>query len=127
MNPLIETASPEPVAPIAPAEIISADDWFEECKPSLAPALVEGVTIKGQPVYVARLTAAGLDAYGMEIDDTVPDIEARGAILAFALVRPNGVRIFDKLARSRLAQLPAEIAIPIIQKFREANGMTPKK
>ena len=128
MTPLIETASPEAPKIVTSADIISADDWFAECKPTLDPALVDGVTIKGQPVYVARLTAAGLDTFGEECDpEKVPDIEYRGAMLAFALVRANGTRIFDATARNRLSQLPADMATSIIQKFQEVNGMRPKK
>lgn len=124
--PLLETVDPTKAPRPGAADIIVADDFFEECLPSFPPVLVEGLAVKGLPVYVARLSAGGLDLYYKELDG-VPDAESRGAILAFCSVRPNGSRIFSASHRQQLSQFPADKAQAITAAFFEANGLGARK
>ncbi len=125
-TPRITTVDPVKDPRPTPADILSADDFFEECSPTFAPVAVEGIAVKGQPVYVARLTAGGLDSYFKEIDG-IPDEESRGAILAFAIVRANGSRVFAASHRAHLSQFPADKSLQITGAFFDANGLGGRK
>jgi hypothetical protein len=125
-RPTIQTAeAPTPIR-VDESTIVSADDFFEEYTAApLKPVAVPGIQVKGQPVYVCRLTAGGLDKFFDEVkSDSVPDDEYRGAVLAFAIVRENGSRVFEPRHRSRLSDMPGDKASEIIAKFYEVNGLS---
>ena len=126
VDQILRTVDPQKAPRPTGAEILAPDDYFEECAPTFAPVPVDGITVKGQPVYVARLSAGGLDSYFKEIDG-VPDEESRGAILAFAVVRANGSRVFTPAHRIQLSQFPADKSLQITGAFFEANGLGARK
>jgi len=122
----LTTADAVPAEPLTAGAIVSPDDFFEEyTSETLKPAIVENVLVKGQPVYVARLTAAGLDTFYDEVKgEEIPGNEYRGAIMAFAIVREHGTRIFEPRHRTRLSDMPAGTTSEIVAKFFEINGLS---
>ena len=127
VDQIISTIDPQKPPRSTPADIVSPEDYFAKCSPAFSPVLVDGATdAKGQPVYVAKLSAAGLDTYFKELDG-VPEAESRGAMLAFAIVRANGTRIFAASDRIHLSQFPADETQDIAGAFLEANRLGARK
>lgn len=125
-EPILTTVDPVAEPRATTADIVSPDDFFAKCSPAFPPELVLGASVKGEPVYVARLNVAGLGDYFKEIDGAA-DSEFRGAVLAACLVRANGTRIFHPTHRLQMSQYPADESQLIIGTFYEVNGLGARK
>jgi hypothetical protein len=101
-------------------------DFQAVCVANPLPSAVPNIQVNGKPVYVARLTAAGLDAYYKELQ-SVPEDIYRAGLLAFAIRDKFGKRIFGPDHLHMLAETPSEIAVPISEHFLEVNGMSGRR
>lgn len=103
---------------------LTASDFMADLAPSggFPPEVVEGVTVGGKPVYVARLTAGEQGELYEEMDKQ-PQRLRRAAMLAYAIRTAGGQRVFGPEGVAHTAHFDGTKAAAVVAKFLEVNGM----